>query len=79
MKVLVTGGAGFIGSHLVESLLVAGDQLRVLDNLSTGKRGNIPPDGALEFIVGDIRDQPLVNRCTEGMDAIVHLAAAASV
>lgn len=79
MKVLVTGGAGFIGSHLVERLLAAGDQLRVLDNLSTGKRENLPPAGALEFIEGDIRDQQVVNRCTEGMDAIVHLAAVASV
>jgi UDP-glucose 4-epimerase len=79
MKVLVTGGAGFIGSHLTEKLLSAGDQVRILDNLSTGKLENLPQSSALEFIKGDIRDTTLVNRCVEGMDAVVHLAAVASV
>src|SRR5512134_2756484 len=79
MKVLVTGGAGFIGSHLAERLLSAGDKVRILDNLSTGKRENLPQDSAIEFIEGDIRDTQMVNRCVEGMDAVVHLAAVASV
>ena len=79
MKVLVTGGAGFIGSHLAERLLSAGDQVRILDNLSTGKRENLPQVSAIEFIEGDIRDAQLVNQCVEGMDAVVHLAAVASV
>lgn len=79
MKVLVTGGAGFIGSHLTERLLSAGDQVRILDNLSTGKRENLPQDSAIEFIEGDIRDVSLVDRCVEGMDGVVHLAAVASV
>src|SRR3972149_4785499 len=79
MNVLVTGGAGFIGSHLTESLLAAGDQVRILDNLSTGKRENLPRNSPIEFVTGDIRDAPLVNRCVEGMEAVVHLAAVASV
>jgi len=79
MNILVTGGAGFIGSHLVEKLLSAGDRVRVLDDLSTGKRENLPRHDAMEFIVGDIRDAGLVHRCAEGMNAMVHLAAVASV
>lgn len=79
MKILVTGGAGFIGSHLVEGLLAAGDQVRVVDNLSTGKRGNLPIHSSLEFIEGDVRDIDLMNRCVAGMDAVIHLAAVASV
>jgi len=79
MKVLVTGGAGFIGSHLTERLLSAGDNVRILDNLSTGKRDNLPQHAAMEFIEGDVRDTSLVDRCVEGMDAVVHLAAVASV
>jgi UDP-glucose 4-epimerase len=79
MKVLVTGGAGFIGSHLVEQLLSAGDLVYVLDDLSTGKRVNLPRHNALEFVEGDIRDTGLVNRCIKGVEAVVHLAAIASV
>jgi UDP-glucose 4-epimerase len=80
MQVLVTGGAGFIGSHVSERLAAAGAHVRVLDNLSTGKRGNL--DGAragIELVVGDIRDAALVDRCVHGVGAIVHLAAVASV
>ncbi len=79
MKVLITGGAGFIGSHLAEHLLAAGNNVRVLDNLSTGKRGNLPAHPLLEFVLGDIRDKQLVTETARGMDAIVHLAAVASV
>jgi UDP-glucose 4-epimerase len=79
MNVLITGGAGFIGSHLVEHLLAAGNTVRVLDNLSTGKRENLPGHSRLEFVPGDIRDRDLVFESTRGMDAIVHLAAVASV
>lgn len=79
MKVLVTGGAGFIGSHLVEKLLSAGDRVRVLDDLSTGKRENLPRHDALEFIQGDICNAELVNRCVAGTEAVAHLAAVASV
>jgi UDP-glucose 4-epimerase len=79
MNVLITGGAGFIGSHLVDCLLAAGDRVRVLDDLSTGKRENLPHHNALEFVEGDIRDTGLVSRCVKEMDAVVHLAAIASV
>lgn len=79
MNVLVTGGAGFIGSHLVERLLAGGDRVRVMDDLSTGKRENLLRHDALEFIRGDIRDAGLVDRCVTGMDGVVHLAAVASV
>jgi len=79
MKLLVTGGAGFIGSHLVERLLAGGEVVRVLDNLSTGKRVNLPSHPALEFLEGDIRDRATVDAAVAGVDAIVHLAAVASV
>ena len=79
MYVLITGGAGFIGSHLTEKLLLGGDKVRILDDLSSGKRENLPHHAALEFIEGDIRDARLVERCLEGVDAVVHLAAIASV
>jgi len=78
--ILVTGGAGFIGSHLTERLLAGGHRVRVLDNLSTGKRENLPSDSArLKFVRGDIRDAALVNDAVNGVDAIYHLAAVASV
>lgn len=80
MKILVTGGAGFIGSHLVDTLLADGRQVVVLDNFSTGKRNNLPQDHpALSVIDGDIRDLSTVDAATAGVDAIVHLAAVASV
>jgi UDP-glucose 4-epimerase len=79
MHVLVTGGAGFIGSHLVERALAAGSRVRVLDNLSTGKRSNLPADSRVEFIEGDIRDPRTVREVVQGVDAIAHLAAVASV
>jgi len=79
MNVLVTGGAGFIGSHVVEKLLAKGDQVQVLDNLSTGKRRNLPQHDLLTFHEGDIRDKDLVAKCCHSADAVVHLAAVASV
>lgn len=79
-EILVTGGAGFIGSHLVDALLVAGQRVRVLDNLSMGKRNNLPLDNpALQFIEGDVADAQLVAQAVAGCDAVVHLAAVASV
>jgi UDP-glucose 4-epimerase len=74
---LVTGGCGFIGSHLSDSLIRDGHQVRVLDDLSTGKRENLSP-GA-ELIVGDIADAALVRRAMNGVDGCFHLAAIASV
>lgn len=79
MRVLITGGAGFIGSHLVERLLALGHRVRVLDNLSTGKRENLPVAGNVEFLLGDVGDFQAVRSAVAGIDAIVHLAAVASV
>ncbi|HUT08458.1 MAG TPA: SDR family oxidoreductase [Candidatus Latescibacteria bacterium] len=79
-KYLVTGGAGFIGSHIVETLVERGDVVRVLDNLTTGKRENLEAvAGEIEFIEGDIRDPETCARAAEGMDHVLHEAALASV
>lgn len=79
-RILVTGGAGFIGSHLVDSLLQAGYRVRVLDNLSTGKRGNLPDaDPDLQLVVGDVADFSQVLAAMHECQAVVHLAAVASV
>jgi nucleoside-diphosphate-sugar epimerase len=72
-KVLVTGGAGFIGSHLCEGLLARGYQVRVLDSLVYGRRENVPP--AVEFIQGDIRELATCRRAAQGMDGVFHCAA----
>lgn len=79
MRILVTGGAGFIGSHLTDRLLAVGHDVRVLDNLSSGTRANLPAHARLNFIHGDIRDVGQVEQAVRGMDAIFHLAAVASV
>ena len=79
-RILVTGGAGFIGSHLVDALLGKGYKIRVLDNLSTGKVANLPienPD--LELVVGDVANSAVVEQAMRGCGAVVHLAAVASV
>ena len=78
--ILITGGAGFIGSHLCDALLAAGHRVRVLDNLSTGKRSNLPlHDARVELIEGDVADAALVRRAVAGCAAVAHLAAVASV
>lgn len=74
---LVTGGAGFIGSHLVDALLARGDRVRVLDDLSTGRRDNLDPRAALT--VGDVADAVAVAKAMDGVDGCFHLAAVASV
>ncbi len=80
---LVTGGAGFIGSHLVERLLADGHRVRVLDNFSTGSRANLPfaarAGARLEILEGDIRDLATVERAVAGVDLIFHQAAMRSV
>ncbi|QGZ28525.1 NAD-dependent epimerase/dehydratase family protein [Stutzerimonas stutzeri] len=77
--ILVTGGAGFIGSNLVDALVAQGYAVRVLDNLSTGKRENLSQDPRVELIVGDVADAQVVRRALQGCRAVVHLAAVASV
>lgn len=74
---LITGGCGFIGSHLAESLLKDNHKVRIIDNLSTGKKENVPKK--CEIIVGDITDSHLVKQCEQGVDGIFHLAAVSSV
>ncbi len=74
---LVTGGAGFIGSHLCHALRARGDSVRVLDDFSSGKRENLP-DG-VELITGDVADPDSVRRAVDGGDGCFHLAAIASV
>ena len=74
---LVTGGCGFIGSHLADALLARGDRVRVLDDLSTGSRAHLDP--AAELAVGDVADVALVRDAIGGTDGCFHLAAVASV
>lgn len=77
---LVTGGAGFIGSHLAEALVRRGDRVRVLDNLSTGQRENLASFLAeIEFIEGDLNDLTLVERAVRGVECVFHQAALPSV
>jgi len=82
MKVLITGGAGFIGSHSAERLLRDGQQVTVVDNLSTGSLTNIETflkEGKFEFVEGDIQNSELMEKLIERCDEIVHLAAAVGV
>lgn len=84
-RVLVTGGAGFIGSHLVEELLRRGETVRVLDDLSTGKVENLEAAAAAagapvpEFITSDVADLATARRAAEGIDYVLHQAAIPSV
>jgi len=78
--VLVTGGAGFIGSHTVDALLELGARVRVLDDLSTGSLNNLPTQiASLEFVQGDVRDEACVMNCMQGITHVLHLAAQVSV
>lgn len=77
-RILITGGAGFIGGHIAEQLLARGDEVIALDNLNTGSRRNVP-DGA-EFIQGDVCDaQVLESIFQRGLDAVLHIAGQASI
>lgn len=80
MNYLVTGGAGFIGSHLVDVLVKRGNSVCVLDNLTSGKLENLQHlRGKIKFVEGDIRDRELLQRCIDGKTGIFHLAAQISV
>ncbi len=80
MQVLVTGGAGFIGSHLVEALVRRGNRVRVLDNLSEGKLRNLAAvSRRIEFIRGDVRDERAIRKAVKGVKLVFHQAALRSV
>lgn len=79
MKALVTGGAGFIGSHIVERLLHDGHEVIVLDDFSTGHRSNLPKSNSLSIIEGSISNYDTVKRCMLDVDWVFHKAAVASV
>jgi UDP-glucose 4-epimerase len=80
MKVFITGGAGFIGSHLCDALVTEGKEVTILDNLSTGSRKNIAHlEGKIKVFQGDIRDQNLVETLVGDCDLVLHMAAALGV
>ena len=78
-RILVAGGAGFIGSHLVDRLIAEGSEVTVLDNFDTGKLDNLSGHKDLRIVKGDIRDYALIRRTVEDADAVFHEAALASV
>ena len=82
MKYLVTGGAGFIGSHVTDALIKRGDSVVVLDNLSTGNRKNIEhlvSNSSFKFVEGSILDLTVVDECVQSVDHVLHFAAAVGV
>ncbi|HXH06702.1 MAG TPA: SDR family oxidoreductase [Vicinamibacterales bacterium] len=76
---LVTGGAGFIGSHLVDALVARGDRVRVADNFSTGRRENLAHLTGIDLIEGDLADLDVARRAVEGCEIVLHQAAMPSV
>jgi UDP-glucose 4-epimerase len=80
MKVFITGGAGFIGSHLCDALVARGDEVSILDNLSTGSKENVSHlQGKIKVSQGDIRDKGLVESLVTESDLVLHMAAALGV
>jgi len=80
MRAFITGGAGFIGSHLADALMARGDTVTILDNLSTGSRANIAHlEGKITTVEGDIRDKELVDKLVSESDTVFHMAAALGV
>ena len=80
MKVLITGGAGFIGSHLADFFILNGDQVIILDNLTTGSKDNLRgPASKAKLMIGDIRNQELVEQLVNESDLVLHMAAALGV
>jgi nucleoside-diphosphate-sugar epimerase len=82
MRYLITGGAGFVGSHLVDALTTRGDSVLVLDDLTTGRRENLEhvlDSDLLEFVEGSVLDEGLVDDCMASVDACAHLASAVGV
>jgi len=75
----VTGGAGFIGSHIVEELLRRGESVRIADDFSTGRRENLPAQGKAELVEGDLADPAVARKAVDGSDFVIHQAAIPSV
>jgi len=78
-KYVVTGGAGFIGSHIVEALLARGESVRIADDFSSGRRENVPVRKDVEVVEGDVADQAVATRAVAGCDIVIHQAAIPSV
>ena len=78
-RYLVTGGAGFIGSHVVDALVARGEMVRVVDDLSTGKRDNLADHPTLELIEADLATPGVANRAVDGVSHVIHIAAIPSV
>ena len=80
MRVFITGGAGFIGSHLADHYVAAGDEVTILDNFTTGSGANVSHlEGKISVIDGDIRNIELVESLTKDADLVLHMAAALGV
>ncbi len=80
MRVFITGGAGFIGSHLADACIARGDEVTILDNMSTGSRANIAHlEGKITIHEGDIRDKDLIEKLVSNSDLVLHMAAALGV
>jgi nucleoside-diphosphate-sugar epimerase len=77
-RYLVTGGAGFIGSHIVDALVARGEHVRIADDFSTGRRENLPPAG-IELVEGDLADPAIARRAVAGCEFVIHQAAIPSV
>jgi UDP-glucose 4-epimerase len=75
MKILVTGGAGFIGSHIVDRLAAEGHQVRVIDNLSSGRLENLAHRRDVEVVIGDLKNPQDAQKAVHGVDAVFHFAA----
>ncbi len=78
LRILVTGGAGFIGSHVVDRLVNEGFRVRVVDNLSSGRLANIErhiDSSTIELVVGDLKDPEVALRVVDGVDTVFHYAA----
>ena len=75
MKVLITGGSGFLGSHITDTLLTRGDNVVVIDNYETGRRDNLTSHPNLKVVEGTIADADLLDSLFEGVDLVIHAAA----
>ena len=78
-RFLVTGGAGFIGSHIVDTLIGRGERVRIADDFSTGRRENLPAGGDVDLVAGDLADPAIARQAVDGCEIVIHQAAIPSV